>query len=330
MAVNGATSGAILTIAPILFHWDADAKLAFYRQIAAAPVDEVYLGEVICSKRAPFFEKHYDEVAQQLGAAGKTVVFSTLAEVMLKRERNMIAGFCDLEDHALEINDSSALWHLDGKRFRVGPFMNVYNEDTLAFLAARGASHFTLPPELPRDAVAILAARARDLGVSLEVQVFGRASLALSARCYHARAHGRIKDNCQFVCEEDPDGMPLKTVAGQDFLTVNGIQTLSHSYLNLLGELDDMQRMGISHFRLSPHMVDMAAVAGVFRAVLDGDLDAGEGSERLRQAGVGAPFANGFWHGRPGHDWGQADTPDQAADQAAELSAPQTGVQALA
>lgn len=293
-----------LTIAPILFHWSAEQKLDFYARIAdEAPVDVVYLGEVICSKRTPFFEKHYDEVAERLTRAGKTVVFSTLAEVMLKRERNMIAGFCDLEDYELEINDSSALWHLDDKSYRVGSLMNVYNEDTMAYLVAKGATHFSLPPELPRDSVAILAARAHELGVTTEVQVFGRVSLALSARCYHARAHGRIKDNCQFVCEEDMDGMPLNTLDKEEFLTVNGIQTLSHSYLNLLDDMDDMKEMGVTHFRLVPHTQDMVAVANTFREALDNKVSAAESGAKLAALDIPAPFSNGFWNGRPGHQW---------------------------
>ncbi len=293
-----------LTLAPILFHWSAEKKLDFYARIAdEAPVDVVYLGEVVCSKRTPFFEKHYDEVAERLKRGGKTVVFSTLAEVMLKRERNMIAGFCDLEDYEIEVNDTSALWHLSDKNYRVGSLMNVYNEDTMAYLVGLGATHFSLPPELPRSAIAILAQYAAQSGVTTEVQVFGRASLALSARCYHARAHGRIKDNCQFVCEEDPDGMPLVTIDKQEFLTVNGIQTLSHSYINLLGELSDLQQMGITHCRLVPHTQDMVAVANVFRDALDNKVSAGESVEKLTALDIAAPFSNGFWHGKPGHQW---------------------------
>ena len=48
---------AELTLGPILFHWPADKKRDFYFQIAdESPVDTVYIGEVICSKRSPFFE----------------------------------------------------------------------------------------------------------------------------------------------------------------------------------------------------------------------------------------------------------------------------------
>jgi len=291
-----------LTLSPIPFHWSAKTKLDFYARIAdEAPVDVVYIGEVICSKRAPFFEKHYDTVAGRLSRAGKTVVFSTLSEVMLARERKMMASFCALEDFELEINDASALWHLEGRKFRVGAFMNVYNEATMGYLAGLGATHFSLPPELPGASVALLAERANALGVTTEVQVFGRASLALSARCYHARAHKRIKDNCQFVCEEDPDGMPLTTLDKEAFLVVNGIQTLSQSYVNLLGELAEMRKMGVNNARLVPHSQDMVAISQIFRDVLDQRISAGQAQEKLAALNIPAGFSNGFWHGQAGH-----------------------------
>ncbi|MDQ7081209.1 MAG: U32 family peptidase [Paracoccaceae bacterium] len=290
-----------LTIGPILFHWPAEKKLEFYARIAEeAPVDTVYLGEVVCSKRSPFFEQYYEDVAERLTKAGKTVVFSSLAEIMLKRERNMMAGFCEIDSHEIEINDASALWHLDGHKFRVGPLMNAYNEETLRYLAGQGATHFAMPTELPGSSVAIMARAAQDVGASCEVQVFGRAQLALSARCYHARAHGRIKDNCQFVCELDPDGMPLRTLDGNDFLAINGIQTLSHKYINLMAELPQLREIGITHFRLVPQDVDMVAVAEIWRAALDGVIDPEEGQQRLDALNLPAAFANGFWHGQAG------------------------------
>ena len=291
-----------LTLGPILFHWPAQQKLDFYARIAdEAPIDTVYLGEVICSKRAPFFERHYGEVVERLECGGKKVVFSSLAEVMLKRERKMMEEFCAIRDHEIEVNDTSAFWHLTDHPHRIGPLMNVYNEETMSYLAEREATHFCLPIELPRTAVKVLCQHAERLGVTTEVQVFGRASLALSARCYHARAYDRIKDNCQFVCEEDPDGMPLNTLSGQEFLTVNGIQTLSQTYLNLLPEAGDLRALGVTDFRLSPHTQDMVAVAQIFRDVLDGNVSSEAGQIRLNAMQIPAPFSNGFWHGQPGH-----------------------------
>jgi len=295
-----------LTLGPILFHWPVDKKRDFYARIAdEAPIDTVYLGEVICSKRSPFFAPHIEAVAERLERGGKKVVFSSLAEVMLKRERaaaEELADLAGLGPREVEVNNTAELYHLNGRAHRIGQYFNTYNEETLAYLAKNGATHFSLPAELPGVSIARMAARAAPLGLPLEVQVFGRVSLALSARCYHARAHGRHKDNCQFVCEQDPDGMPLTTGSGQSFLAINGIQTLSEKYLALLAEIDAMRQMGVSHFRLVPHSVDMVAVATIFRALLDGDTGPEAAKTRLIALdGLAAGFSNGFWHGVAGN-----------------------------
>lgn len=298
---------AELTIGPILFHWTADKKRDFYARIAdEAPVSTVYLGEVICSKRSPFFDERIPEVAERLERGGKTVVLSSLCEVMLKRERETMREHAAIPDREIEINDNSGLFHATGRPHRIGALFNCYNEATLDALVKRGATHVCLPAELPRDSVALMAARGRELGVGVEAQAFGRVSLAVSARCYHARAHGRVKDNCQFVCEQDEDGMTLRSVEGAPFLAINGIQTLSHSYLNLLGDLDDIAALGLTHLRLSPHTLDMVAVARLFRDRLDGRLDAAEAQARLAALRPDATFANGFWHGRPGRSFAPA------------------------
>lgn len=294
-----------LTIGPILFHWPAERKRDFYFQIAdEAPVDTVYLGEVVCSKRSPFFEQYYAEVAERLTNAGKSVVFSSLAEVMIPRERKMTAGLCDLDDFEIEANDASALYHLRGKPHRIGQYFNTYNEETLRYLSEGGATHIALPAELPRDSLAALSKAAETHNINLEVQVYGRIGLALSARCYHARAHGRVKDNCQFVCEDDPNGMLLKTLGGQNFLCVNGVQTLSYTCLNLVHEMNDMIGMGIQAFRLSPHHCDMVTISKHFSDVLSGRITPEEAEKLIDKAGLNIPYSNGFYHGREGCRWG--------------------------
>ena len=291
-----------ITLGPVLFNWAPETWRDFYFRIAdEAPVKTVYLGEVICSKRAPLFEPHIADVAERLSAAGKTVVFSTLAEVMSKVDRKLVDSAVVPRAPPVEVNDASALARLDGQPHHLGPFMNVYNERTLAVLARRGARNVCLPPEMPASAIRALCAEASALDVSVEVLVFGRLPLALSARCYHARAHGRAKDNCLFVCDKDPDGMPLRTLDGKPFLAVNGIQTMSYDYLNLIAELADLRSMGVARFRLSPHNCDMVEVATVFRAALDRRLDAQEADARLDALGLGAPFCNGFYHGKAGY-----------------------------
>lgn len=292
-----------LTLAPIPFHWSRDERRDFYARIAdEAPVDTVVLGELICSKRAPFFEADLPDIAERLEAGGKRVIWSSLAEILLKRERKATDDLCaGDDDRMVEANNAAALRALAGRPHRVGPMMNVYNEETMTWLAARGATHFSLPPELPRAGVAVMAEAARRAGLVIEVQVFGRASLAVSARCYHARAHGRTKDNCQFVCEDDPDGMPLATMDGDPFLMVNGIQTLSRSYVNLAAHVPDMRTMGVSALRLIPQRQDMVAVAEVFAAVAAGRIDGDEAAARLDDMQMDVPFSNGFWLGEAGY-----------------------------
>lgn len=293
-----------ITLGPIPFLWNADRWRDFYFQIAdEAPVSAVYIGETICSKRSPFTMPLYGDVMERLEKAGKTVIFSTLGEVAVPLDRKLVKSVCAMEDRMVEANDTSALWHVSGRPHAIGPLMNVYNEETLKALARRGASRVSLPSELPAKAIEALSQTAKDLNIALEVQVFGRTSLALSARCYHARAHGRIKDNCMFVCENDPDGMDLKTLSGDPFLTVNGIQTLSYASLNLAGEMPAMTKMGIAAFRLSPHSRHMIETAHLFRRVADGALAAQEAGAALRKLYPDMPFANGFYHQKPGHQW---------------------------
>lgn len=293
-----------LTLGPILFHWPAETKRDFYFRIAdESPVDTIYLGEVICSKRAPFMDPHYDEIVERLKRGGKQVVFSSLSEVMIARERKMTEGLCTFDDYDIEANDTSALFHLRGRPHRVGQYCNVYNEETLLHLCEKGAYHFALPAELPRESLVELGKSAKALGITLEVQVTGRVGLALSARCYHARAHDRVKDNCQFVCEQDPDGMPLRTISGQNFLCVNGIQTLSYNYLNLIPQIPELCAIGITNFRISPHSLHTDRLITIAQDVLSGILSSSEAASTVQSLLNDTPCFNGFYHGKPGYEW---------------------------
>jgi O2-independent ubiquinone biosynthesis protein UbiV len=256
---------------------------------------------VICSKRAPFFERELPETIERLERGGKTVVLCSLAEVMLKRERQATADLMAGDSHEVEINNAAGLLARGQRPHRIGPFLNAYNEASIAWMASQGATHVCLPPELPGASMRVAAQNARELGLGVEVQVFGRAPLAVSARCYHARAHGRTKDNCQFICEEDADGMPLTTSDGQPILRINGIQTLSDSYIELTREMPELTEMGVTHARLMPQDVDMVAVAGAFAELIAGRIDAPEAQARLSAVCQGTAFSNGFFHGEAGY-----------------------------
>lgn len=288
-----------LALGPVLFHWPTEIKRDFYFRVAdESPVDVVYLGETVCSKRAPFFDPYLPEIAERLGAAGKEVVYSTLALAMSERELESVRALAAERDFMVEANDASVLALLAGRPHVVGPFVNVYNEDTLRFLARRGAVRISLPNELDAAAIAAVAAEAGD--VEIEVQVFGRLPLALSARCYHARSRRLSKDGCQYVCGDDANGMALMTLDDAPFLAVNGVQILSYGVCNLAGALPALAQAGVSLFRLWPLAVDMTAVACAFRDVLDGRIATDEAEAWLADLVGELPFANGFYHGREG------------------------------
>ena len=66
---------AELTLGPNPFNWAPGQWRDFYFRIAdEAPVAAVYLGETICSKRAPLLADVYETVAERLRNAGKTVL----------------------------------------------------------------------------------------------------------------------------------------------------------------------------------------------------------------------------------------------------------------
>lgn len=291
-----------LTLGPVLYNWEPSLWRDFYFRIAdEAPVDIVCIGEVVCSKRLPFFQDLVPEVLERLAAAGKEVMLSSQALITLERERRQTASLAREADLLVEANDVTALVHLAGKPHAVGPYVNVYNESTLVWLARNGAKRICLPPELPASSIAALAEARSD--VELEVWSFGRVPLAISARCYHARLHKLTKDNCQFVCGKDPDGLPTDTLDRQAFLSVNGVQTLSSTYANLIASLPDLVAMGVAACRLSPQTCDMVAVAKAFRGVADRVLDPGEGQHALNLICADASFANGFFSGTAGADY---------------------------
>jgi collagenase-like PrtC family protease len=289
-----------LTLGPVLFLWDADTWRDFYFRIAdEAAFDTVVVGEVVCSKRQHFHADVTEAVVERLRSAGKTVRLASLALITLERERQASRALAEQAELEIEINELGLLGFLHGRPHAIGPLVNVYNASTARVLAAQGATTICLPPELPLAPIAAIAAAVPEL--AFEVFAFGRVPLAISARCAHARVKGRTKDNCQFVCGEDPDGLLVDTLDHQHFLTLNGVQTMSSTCQALIGDMPAMVEVGVSRFRLSPQRCDMVAVAAVFDAVGRGQMAPEEGMRALAAVYPNQQFSNGFLHSQPGH-----------------------------
>lgn len=293
-------SSVTLALGPLLFNWNPNKTRDFYFRMAdESPIDIVYLGETICRKREPFLTPMYPAIIERLQRAGKKVILSTLQLVMDSKDMASIEETVKLaDDFMIEANDISATSLLKGQSHAVGPSVNIYNKNALHFFERCGAQRVSLNCELSAKTLKILA---QGTTAKLEVQVFGRTPLAISARCYHARGAGLAKSGCQYVCEKDTDGLQVDTVDGQAFLAINGLQTLSFKYINLAGELPALSNMGISSFRLSPHDTDMVKICNIFKDRLDNRINQTEANQSLSHALPEVQFSNGFYHDSAGH-----------------------------
>jgi collagenase-like PrtC family protease len=288
-----------LALGPLLFYWPRRKVLDFYEEIAGAPVDAVYLGEVVCSRRHELGCDDWLAIGERLAAAGKDVTLSaqalTESEGDLKLVRRAVAN----GRFRVEANDWGAVRLLAGSRGWVaGPHLNVYNPQTLALVAELGATRWVAPMEATREMVAGMLAD-RPAGLEAEVFGFGRMPLAVSARCFTARRFNRQKEDCGYACLDFPDGMALETREGKPFLAANGIQTLSAGVYCLVEELAALRDAGADILRISPQSADTVAVLRVLRAACEGQLSSFEARKALASLSP-AKLWNGFWHARPG------------------------------
>lgn len=287
-----------ISLGPLLYYWPRDQILEFYRMIGEAPVDIVYLGETVCSKRNQMRTDDWLTLAEQLTEAGKEVVLSTLALLEAESELIRLRRICGNGTYWVEANDMGAVHLMAGQPFVSGHSVNVYNERTLRVLASQGLKRWVMPLELSFETLAEMQA-VRPAGVETELFVFGRLPLAYSARCFTARAHNLPKDDCQYRCLDYPDGLTLSAQDGTRFLALNGIQTQSAQTFNLLGELPTIQKLGVDVIRISPQSRGTEQIIAIFRGCLKGELDREEGDRRLRSLMPAGP-CDGYWFGDAG------------------------------
>jgi collagenase-like PrtC family protease len=288
-----------LALGPVLYYWPRDTMMAFYESVAASPVDIVYLGETVCSRRHELRLPDWLSLAAMLADAGKEVVLSTQALLESSSDLANLRKLTANGRFAIEANDIGAVHCLDGSvPFVAGPHLNLYNEDSVALMAQLGARRWVMPLEMGRAALAAMQ-QSRPEGLETEVFAYGRMPLAFSARCFTARHRNLGKDDCQFSCMAHPDGLELRTRDADTFLILNGTQIQSHLVYNLLGDMAVMEALGVDVLRISPQAQHTDAVLALFDRARRGAVDPVQALAGLAPL-MPAPSCDGYWHGKPG------------------------------
>jgi len=288
-----------LSLGPILYYWTQEKVQKFYEEIAAAPVDIVYLGETVCSRRHVMRLSGWLEVAKMLAAAGKEVILSTLTLIESESDLKSLRRITENSDFAVEANDMGAVHRLAGRMpFIAGPYLNIYNPQTLNLIASLGARRWVMPVEMSYEALKLLQ-HSRPAGMETEVFSCGRLPLAFSSRCFTARFHNLPKDDCRFLCINDPDGKTMRTREGKPFLVINGTQTQSALVYNLIGDLDSLKNAGVDVVRISPQSDHSAAIIRLFRDCMEQRVSR-ENAVQQMEGMMPEAACNGYWHGRPG------------------------------
>ena len=286
-----------ISLGPILYFWERNTIYDFYEHIARTPVDIIYLGETVCSKRRQLSLGDWLDLGYKLKSRNKQVVLSTLTLIEAESELSQLRKICQNGDFLVEANDMSAVQILSEQQipFVSGPFINIYNAQTLRLLLNNGLQRWVMPVELSRQTLDQILQDARKLGMAeqFETEVFsyGNLPLAFSARCFTARAYNLPKDACQFICGKHPDGMPLQSQEGDEVFTINGIQTQSGSRYNLLPQIPAMRSLGVDIIRLSPQSQGMEDVIQQF------DQARTHGVDNIE---IDSNNCNGYWFQRAG------------------------------
>ncbi len=278
------------SLGPLLYCWPKEKVMEFYQSVADSSIPLVYLGETICSRRRELKFSDYMALANMLRESGKEVVISTLALIEAPSEYSELKKQVDNGEFIIEANDMGAVQAAKekGLPFICGPTVNNYNLASLKKLHSWGMQRFVMPVELSKNWLNTVISVEKP---EFEIEIFGHGylPLALSARCFTARHQGLAKDKCQTICISNPKGLLAQTQESQPLLRLNGIQTQSAASIDLSPQIDEMVKMGVDYFRVSPSSMECIALA---EQLLNANTP--------KRTASTESFCNGYWYQEAG------------------------------
>lgn len=278
------------SLGTVTYPWTITQLREFYTQVAITPeINKVYLGEVVCSKRAALINKYLPELIQLLQNANKEVYLATPllnnddeSYLLMLNNINLAKEFgC-----GVEINDLSALKYASGLSLVAGPAINIYNQTALSVLARNQIKMICPPYEISKQIMLDLA----NSNMELEIMVFGNLPLSISSRCFTAHNLGSSREDCKLICFKHAEGVAVSSDEDNQLFMINGMQIQSAKIYNLIPQINELFSSGVRSFRINPtNLVSLKTI-----------LDQIRGINNIFEHDI---YVNGFYFGKEGHLW---------------------------
>jgi len=244
----------LVSLAPVRFSWSVQQLQRFYAQAADWPVDIVYLGETFCGKRRVLSWQQWQEIGENLVAAGKQVVYSSNSTHDSSMSIMQLQRMCKENDFQLEVADMGYLQLLQTRRrpHVVGHSINVGTKDKLARFAELGMTRWVMPRQANIDYLVadmrLAQVYEQERNFEVETSVYGMFQSSASVYCTRDLDFNPLKD-CKVDCD-----------IGKLSMSWHDPQAIREATFVLSNHIARLAAWGANVFRVVPNSADMGPV----------------------------------------------------------------------